>query len=719
MPASKKKKSRKSRKRTSVDPSKEVAPSGCKCGTAVIASVLLISYLILFLGTAYTHHMSPSQLFKVAWKQRIRFTNNDVTAVATDAPTEDALLRMRGSMLEQGSSVDDVAVALPLETLDDVRGIWTRVLDEKTNNFYYYNRGDNTVTWKTPPIWLSDMKSVSSASSSSSADNVNLRDVAAVASQGNNNSASLAAISSISNDDFKHIERLPLPPPLSPPLPPPLSSPLSSPLSPLPPLPPLPPPPPPLLSSSSGFNVGSAIVDKNKCQNDLGLQTLKAAAAQQFATKISTTNSMALSSPLWLRVVMVSHGRHAGGPNEESRPKEDMLRAVRTLMMDAATSGGSPFGNALGVVVANFAGPHNNPGYESAKSEALRDEDSGTAGTKFDFFDGGFDLLGSCGSSARRDFFAALEIGLSVGSCQNMLLLEAGESLCPSALLMLYYAVQKANDYDPSWSTLRVGKGKHGYGGLVIRCDAAAKLVQKPATLGGESSAGSAAANSDGTDDDDDDDDDDVDTFMNDLSSWMRKERVRTILPLLPNRPLGGAFSYRYRLISENLIGEGCGSSVALSDKHNDLSFHGDAKCVENDVSPCAAAENDAWLEYRPPNIPAVIGSHVMLVIGQPGQSCTDACSKLNPTTKDNINSIEKYECLSANRVKHNLNDCATLRGRFPCPGGCISLNTGTGSWPVPSQLVSNAHINGVSVYKGTCIIRQNGAMSLCHAASA
>jgi hypothetical protein len=372
-------------------------------------------------------------------------------------------------------------------------------------------------------------------------------------------------------------------------------------------------------------------------------------------------------------------------------------------MMDAATSGGSPFGDSLGVVVANFAGVGNNPGFEAAKKEALREGSDAAdismgGAAKFDFFDSDFDLIGSCGINSRRDFFGALQIGLGVGPCQNMLLLEAGESLCPSALLMLYYALQKATDYDPTWSSLRVGKGRHGYGGLVIKCSAAAELLKNPGAIGGGAASSSKSSHRE---------DDDEDNLLHDLSSWMRKERERTVLALLPGRPLGGAFSYRYRLISENLIGAGCGSAIDLGGRNIDLSFYGDAKCVENDVSPCAASENDAWLEYKPPNIAAVIGSHITLVIGRPGQSCNDACGKRQTT------------CLSGSQVKYNLNDCSTLRGRFPCPGGCVSLTAGAGSeLPVPSQLVTTTQINGVSVYKGTCIIRQNGRMSMCRATS-
>ena len=666
----------------------QTTSTGCKSNLPYLAGILFCCYLILFFGTAYIHHMSPGELFKVTWNRQSKMSTSESSNLERE-------MQYKGSTIEGGSSLDDVAAALPLETPEDVRGIWTRVLDEKTNNFYYHNQQDNTVTWDAPSIWMdstiatssvskAEAKAISETKAIKTPENAaNTTTTLSFTNQNNNNNNNNS--SSIDSNNNK----VPLPQTATESVPS------------VPSVPSAPTTPPP-----------SAIINQNQCGNDQGLGALKKAATKHFTKK--STSSQTSSKPLWLRVVMVSHGRHVGGPNELARPQEDMLRAVRTLMMDAATSGGSPFGNALGVVVANFAGPNNNPGYEAAKSEAMHDEDYGTAGTKFDFFDGsGFDILGSCGSSARRDFFGALEIGLSVGSCQHLLLMEAGESLCPSALLMLYYAMQKSNDYDPTWSTLRVGKGKHGYGGLVIRCDAARKLLQHPNELGGVISKEDIIHfNANGNDNENEKpknekDDENEHTFMKDMSTWMRKERIRTNVPLLHNRPIGGSFAYRYRLISENLLGEGCGSSIELNQNYNDLSFHSDSKCNDNDISPCAAAENDAWLEYKPPNIASVIGSHIMLVIGQPGENCNHACTKHTGTT-----------CLSGKHVKYNLNDCATLRGRFPCPGGCVSLNQGAGSWPVPSQLVSNTNINGITVYKGTCIIRQNGIMSLCRASS-
>ena len=73
----------------------------------------------------------------------------------------------------------DVAVALPLERPDDVRGVWTRVLDEKTNKFYYHNTQENTVTWDTPPIWKEEDLPIATSTTSSnfsSSSNVNTVD---------------------------------------------------------------------------------------------------------------------------------------------------------------------------------------------------------------------------------------------------------------------------------------------------------------------------------------------------------------------------------------------------------------------------------------------------------------------------------------------------------------------------------------------------------------
>jgi hypothetical protein len=668
--------------------------SPCHCSSiALLGLFLSIFYLVLFLATAYVHHASPTQLFIAAWKQRTRFigfrsADQDQEDIEKIAELE---MQTKGSTLEEGSQSDDVAVALPLETPEDVRGIWTRVLDEKTNNFYYHNRVENTVTWTAPLVWKTQESLSSNSSSSTSTKNAG-GTLGTPGTSGTPGIAGIAGVAGVDNDSSTNALQTP-PQNIVP-----RASSSTSPST--------------TSTSATTSTTSVAVVDATMCGNDRGLASLKKASVQHFSNVKKPVPSS--TSALWLRVVMISHGRHTGGFKEKFRPQEDMLRAVRTLMMDAATSGGSPFGSSLGVVVANLAGPNNNPGYESARKEALgtttiTSDGSGgntpTSGTKqFDFVDSGFDLIGSCGSSARRDFFAALEIGLHAGPCEHLLLLEAGESLCPSALLMMYYAVQKANDYDPTWSTLRVGKGKHGYGGLIVRCKAAKDLLLHPDALGGtvkeQGESSDEVAELAATEME-------VKTFTNDLAKWMRKERKRTILSLLPDRPIGGAFAYRYRLISENLIGEGCGSSVDLSTLYNDLSFHGDSKCNNNDISPCAAAENDAWLEYKPPNIPSVIGSHIRLVIGRPGQSCSDACQKQGAMT-----------CLSGHSVKRNLNDCSTLRGRFPCPSGCVSLTAGANNWPVPSQLTSNTKINGVSVYKGTCIIRQNGPMSLCSASS-
>ena len=706
MKKTQRKRSKKSKRTPISTAAAEKSSGSCRGSLAFFAGIIFFLYLILFAFTAVLHHTTPTQLFKAAW-QRARFTRSMPPQTSSETSADDeALLRMRGSIVVGGASVsDDHAVALPLEDEEDVRNDWARVLDERTNRFYYHHRSDNMVTWDAPSVWLSSSDATLLSSESGS-----LSD--SISSESESIAKTSSAPTTVESTGIKLVSGF------SPSSPSTLATmdtmPITMPSSPLS-------PPPPTTTLPTLPTSSIPTVDRTKCGIDRGLGSLKKFSLKHFETvKSKESSSSSPSSPLWLRVVMLSHGRTNG---DDLRPQEDMLRSVRTLMMDAATSGGSPFGDSLGVVVANFAGIGNNPGYEAARKEALREgSDAKVAmgdAAKFDFFESEFDLIGSCGSDSRRDFFGALQIGLGVGPCQNMLLLEAGESLCPSALLMLYYALQKATDYDPTWSSLRVGKGRHGYGGLVIKCSAAAELLKNPAAVGGEvtssssaasatsaaafaaTSAGSAAASESSSDEDS------ANNFLKDLSVWMRKERARTILPLLPGRPLGGAFSYRYRLISENLIGAGCGSAVNIDESNIDLSFHGDAKCAENDISPCAASENDAWLEYKPPNIASVIGSHVTLVIGRPAQSCNDACG-----------GKRQMICLSGSQMKYNLNDCSTLRGRFPCPGGCVSLTSGTGTWPVPSQLVSNTQINGVSIYKGTCIIRQNGPMSMCRATS-
>ena len=255
-------------------------------------------------------------------------------------------MQTKGSTLEEGSQSDDVAVALPLETPEDVRGIWTRVLDEKTNNFYYHNRVENTVTWTAPLVWKTQESLSSNSSSSTSTKN-------AGGTLGTPGTSGTPGIAGVDNDSSTNALQTPPQNIVPQNIVPRASSSTSSSTS-------------STLATTSTTSV--AVVDATMCGNDRGLASLKKASVQHFSNVKKPVPSS--TSALWLRVVMISHGRHTGGFKEKFRPQEDMLRAVRTLMMDAATSGGSPFGSSLGVVVANLAGPNNNPGYESARKEA-------------------------------------------------------------------------------------------------------------------------------------------------------------------------------------------------------------------------------------------------------------------------------------------------------------------------------------------------------------
>ena len=135
----------------------QTTSTGCKSNLPYLAGILFCCYLILFFGTAYIHHMSPGELFKVTWNRQSKMSTSESSNLERE-------MQYKGSTIEGGSSLDDVAAALPLETPEDVRGIWTRVLDEKTNNFYYHNQQDNTVTWDAPSIWMDSTIATSSVS---------------------------------------------------------------------------------------------------------------------------------------------------------------------------------------------------------------------------------------------------------------------------------------------------------------------------------------------------------------------------------------------------------------------------------------------------------------------------------------------------------------------------------------------------------------------------
>jgi hypothetical protein len=572
------------------------------------------------------------------------------------------------------------AIAAPLETSADERGGWARVYDPKTERFYYHEMATDRVQWDAPGPWASDTvranATVTATTTTAAAAASSASSATTIAPNRSSASPAVAAAAAAASG-------------------------------------------PPLTALAPTD-------DSHLCGTDFGLSAL----SQNIAKRFPPSAAAAAAPAIWLRIVIVSHGlppKDASGKTAtHGRTVEDVLRLVRAMMMDiAATSNSAHHLTAVDVMVANLAGDSrhgagmHNPGFESARLEAGRLQTDHFKSV-LRFFDAGFNMVGACGQSARRDFDAALAIARAAGPAKYSLLLEPGQTLCPSAMLLLFYAVQKSQDYDPDWSSLRIGVGLHGYGGLLLRDASVQQIVERTsdsatavAKFFGVSRGDASMAYLDDA------------RFMTDLLGWQRALRqdsaevpssaATTASIKSANRPMGGSFTYRFALVANNFAGVGCGKAIELAADFKDLQFASDGRCRENDLSPCLASEEDAWLDYRPSHVHAVIPSSIALTIAAPGQSCTQACGALAPP----VHSARPYTCVPASHAGRHFSDCSTLRGRFPCPGGCVAINTAEAIFPTPSAVVA-AHIDvsGVPVERGMCLMSMSGGMAPCARAS-
>ena len=363
-----------------------------------------------------------------------------------------------------------------------------------------------------------------------------------------------------------------------------------------------------------------------------------------------------------VRIVLFSRGNGAA--------EDDVLHSIRAILAEAAATDGQPFQSAFDIVVANFAAQSTNMGFDLAKHW--------TDNVNVHFVEKGDEVQIGCKQNLRRrEFFAALSAGLARGRCQRMLLLAADQILCPQTLMQLQYAMSKADAYEPTWSSMRVGGGNDEeslLGGLVLSCAAAKNIV-----AGGETKLLPGSSST---------------AFAQDLQSWMAAERARTRSRLL-NAPLGGHFVYRYTLVR----GGRCGEPVRGYDTQ---------MCNSNDLTPCVASEHDAWLEYRYQGaMPSIVPSHIRLVVSVPGESCTQACKR-----------VPGLNCLGSHEVGHPLNSCPIARGHLRCVE-CIAVSPEQ-DLPTPSVLTEAQSLAGVTVEKDTCLIRgqSRASTSSCQNAS-
>lgn len=110
-----------------------------------------------------------------------------------------------------------------------------------------------------------------------------------------------------------------------------------------------------------------------------------------------------------------------------------------------------------------------------------------------------------------------------------------------------------------------------------------------------------------------------------------------------------------------------------------------------------------------------MIPSDIALTIAAAGQSCSHACKALIPPS----GVTGQYICVPAARAGRHFSDCSTIRGRFPCPGGCTAINTAQNNYPTPSTVVKQQiYVDGVPIERGTCLMGVSGSMGQCESAN-